>query len=218
MIDFWEAIGRLATYERLNSKFVAILPPPAMIQAVEGYVAFNSQAPGLNIPPDQYQRVQDFFEPLLTENYLSLMAAGELIWAYSFEKSREAMKKLIPITDRYSVDLYGPSTRYFITLGALISDQYFRRDLTQENTRALKLIERLSDPEKHTIIDLAANDDFNKAAVEFCLKPWEIGCNVFIFYWSGHLHSLAVQDKSQYSESVDAWQKTDEPVAQATAV
>ena len=49
---------------------------------------------GLEIPGDQYEAVQDFFNRILEDQYLSLLSAVELIWTDRFEKSWAAKRNV----------------------------------------------------------------------------------------------------------------------------
>lgn len=193
MIDFWEAIGRIATYEDLNSQFLELMPQAMQIPHVTTRAKkFGSVSVGLDIPGEQYEKVQNFFAPILTENYLSLMSAGELIFTYSFQESRDAMQDLLKITSNLRPKVFGPSTKYFITLGVLIVDEIFRHNLRDKGTSSLKVIRRLSDPENDQITELAKDTKFETAATAFSQNPWDGGCHCRLIYWEGHLHPLAI--------------------------
>jgi hypothetical protein len=188
MIDFWEAIGRLATYKDLNNEFLKVLPPVGVIPQVSAKT-YDSTGVGLDIPQAQYEAIQTFFAPILSENYLSLMAAGELIWTYSYQKSRDAMNELIKLTSQATPELFGPSTRYFITLGIVIVDDIFRHNLQNKQADAVKVLLRLSDLDNDQITNLANDPRFEAAATAFS-KIWDEACNDLLHYRPGHLHPM----------------------------
>jgi len=191
MIDYWEAIGRLAYYKDLNDEFEKILPAAGLIPRVTAQVRGDTET-ALDIPAGEYEAVQDFFDPILTEPFLSLMSAGELIWTYSFQESRDAIKRLEAIVSQAQPELFGPSTNYFITLGLVIADDAFRHSLRNREDKALKVIQRLSSPENNQIVSLTNNTDFDAYSLAFCALPWDHGCNVKYKFWPGHLHPLGV--------------------------
>ncbi len=193
MIDFWEAIGRLATYKDLNEKFLRVLPPVGRIEPARVHSkTLDISGLGLDIPGKQYQAVQDFFHPILAENFLSLASAGELLWTYNFNESREAMNQLIDLTRRATPDLFDPSSRYFITLGLLIVDKTFRQNLQNKEPDAVKIILRLSYPENNRIVHLASDPKFRDPCDGFGKKPWDIACNVGLSYWEGYLQVVGM--------------------------
>jgi len=167
MIDFWEALGRLAYDQELFNKFQEVLgQPPAsgylpmkdlMTEKklpADGKTASPSTlritATVLEIPREDYEKVQNFLRPILTEHYVSLFVAGELIWTFSRQDIRAAFTGLHdPIS---SVRLHAPSTSYFINLGLLLVDKLFREKVTEiakaDNDLA-PLLPRLSDLERY---------------------------------------------------------------------
>ena len=151
MIDYWEAIGRLATYKDLNAALLEILPYVEPLSPVFVNVDDTHTAAGFQIPESQYKDVQKFFNPVLAEGCMSLMAAGEIIRTYAFQSSRDAMLKLQSVIAQTVPELYGPSARYFITLGILIVDGVFRHNLQTQRTKAENLLARLSDPRDDSI-------------------------------------------------------------------
>ena len=193
MIDFWEAIGRLATYKRLNEEFLRVLPP---VEAVSSEMVYSERLDatgvGANIPEENYKEVQDFFDQILTENFLSLMSAGELIWSYNYQESRDAMNTIICITSKAPSELFGPSTRYFISLGLLIVDSQFREGVKKKTADATKVIRRLSDRAIDHINYLANNEEFNEACVRFGKKPWDIACDIGLHYRNGYMHGVGI--------------------------
>lgn len=190
MIDYWEAVGRLATYKTLNDRLVKVLPPPGAMSPVS--VPFQGgTAAGFDIPQTQYDAVQQFLNPVLTEGYLSLMSAGEIIWTYSFQQSREAMQTLPDVIARATPEVFGPSTRYFITLGILIVDEIFRHNLQKADSEGVKALQ-LADSERDKIANLAKISEFETMATDFSKSPWAGGCNVRLCDWEGHLHPPCV--------------------------
>jgi len=192
MIDYWEAIGRLATYKDLSAALLEILPYVEPLSPVFVNVDDTHTAAGFQIPESQYKDVQKFFNPVLAEGCMSLMAAGEIIRTYAFQSSRDAMLKLQSVIAQTVPELYGPSARYFITLGILIVDGVFRHNLQTQRTKAENLLARLSDPRDDSINNLAHTPDFETAAVGFSAEPWEKGCAVRLLFSEGHLHPVGV--------------------------
>jgi hypothetical protein len=193
VIDYWESIGRLAYYPELYAKFEEVLPAAGQIPNVAAQ-ANNSKATatGLFIPDSQYKDVQDFLSPVLTEGFLSLMAAGELIWTFSFRESRAAFKQLQDLIAQAQPALYGPSTSYFISLGLVIVDDVFRDQLKATKGGPVTTLRRLS-PRQTDQIDALINDPrFEPVVLAFASKPWEFGCNDRLLPWGGHLHPEGV--------------------------
>jgi hypothetical protein len=201
MIDYWEAIGRLATYKELNDEFLKILPPVGGIPTKNAAGGGEYSAGcGLDIPEQQYNAVQDFFRPVLTEQYLSLMSAGELIWTYSFPRSRGGMTKLEDRIAKAQPKLHGPSTNYYITLGILIVDELFREQVRKEGAGGTTLLRRLATTQARQIINLANDKDFSDCASDFSFEAWDGGCNVRLICWEGHLHPLGMNEYKSWAD------------------
>src|SRR5579885_2168355 len=150
MIDFWEALGRLAYDQELFDQFQTLLGQPLPDGAYLPSEKLTTKkehitATVLRIPRESYEKVQDFMRPILTEHYVSLFVAGELIWTFSRKGIREAFANLHgPISAR---KLHAPSTSYFITLGLLLVDKLFRDKVA----KAGQDLSRLSDPERQQL-------------------------------------------------------------------
>jgi hypothetical protein len=101
------------------------------------------------------------------------------------------MDELIKITSQTTPELFGPSPRYFITLGMAIVNNIFRQDLHKEDPDAVRIVLRLSDREKNQITNLANNPKFIAAADNFS-SIWDDACNDLLYYRPGHLHPLGL--------------------------
>lgn len=198
MIDFWEALGRLVCDEELSRKFETVVTP---LSAALPHTILPHKP--IDIEDDAYNVVQSFWEPVLTQPYLSLMAAGELIWAYRFDESRQAMKTLQGIIAETKPKLHNPSTSYLIALGSIIADELLRPQVAHKKPNPLA-IRRLSAPEQHHLTSLAANESFGTAAVRFCDGPWDGGCNVRMLYWEGHLHPRGIDEPTKKKKQMAA--------------
>jgi hypothetical protein len=156
MIEYWEALGRL-TYEKgLFSEFEKVLGPPTdvpWITATNG----DYKSACLDIQESQFTRVQEFFSPILTEQLLSLVAAGELIWMFSTKKLRAEFHHLHAIVSKTPPILFSPSTSYFIALGIVIVDGPFRRKVEESEASRLRALPRLSGKQREQIQALLKN-------------------------------------------------------------
>ena len=205
MIDFWEAIGRLACDSKLQGDFYTTQPDPHPVpttKAANGNIA-------LDIEGVAYQKTQDFFEGVLTQGLLSLMSAGELIRAASFADSRAALAKMPAIISSASPALAEPSTSYYIALGMIVIDEDYRA-LLKTGKAALKGRPPMSSDEQKQIMQLLQSCD--STAREFCFSPWGGGCTARHSYWDGHLHPEAAFEygtvASQASAAVQgSWNK-----------
>src|SRR5579871_6337459 len=147
MIDYWEALGRLAYDKGLFDQFKEVLGPPnPQYLPSETVTVKTVTATVLNIPEDAYKSVQRFLTPILTEQYVSVFVAGELIWTFSQEKYRKAFANLYNPISR--VKLHSPSTSYFIALGLLLVDKTFRAEVAKSGKNRIELLPRLSDPQR----------------------------------------------------------------------
>jgi hypothetical protein len=174
MLEYWEAVGRL-TYEKgLFSELEKVLGPPTDIPWITA-TNNNYKSACLNIQEKQFRDVQDFFSPILTEQLLSLVAAGELIWMFSGGKLRTQFHHLHAIVSKTPPILFGPSTSYFIALGIVIVDGLFRKKVEESDASCLKALPRLSDKQREQIQALFKNPLFKEA-----LRPiesfWDEGC------------------------------------------
>ena len=93
MIDYWEAIGRLAYDPELADGFLEVLPPAGEFPIVH-VKRPEGECTGVGIPKEVYEAVQGYLEPYLAEGYLSLTAAGELAWAFSYKEVRKFTKAM----------------------------------------------------------------------------------------------------------------------------
>lgn len=203
MIDYWEAIGRLAYDEDLFSKFQKVLPSPENIQwETVTATAIKASSTCLNIPERQYKAVQAFLSPILTEQYLSLFAAGELIWTFNTEKSRESFCRMQPAILAAEPRLPCPSASYFIALGLVIVDGLFRKEAERRTRKApgtsealRDLLPRLSDPQRDQIMNLVKCPRFQEFAEMFDSDPWEQGCFVAESTRAEYRHPIALDAK-----------------------
>jgi hypothetical protein len=185
MTDFWEAIGRMAYDGNLQRDFYATQPNPP--QPVPTTKAANGNT-ALDIKGEDYQRTQEFFENVLTQRLLSLMAAGELIRAASFADSRTALAKIPAIISGALPGLVKPTTNFYIALGMLIIDEDYRAQLRTGKV-PVKSLPPMSSDEQDQLMKLLQSCD--GAARDFCASPWGGGCTARHSYWDGHLHPEA---------------------------
>jgi hypothetical protein len=175
MIDYWEAIGRLVYDEDLIYTFKTILPPPESIKVVTlTSRESDTTSTCLDISEEKYKAVQACLSPVLAEQHLSLFAAGELIWTFYSEKSRNLFDQMCQLISQKGSRLNCPSTSYFIALGLVLVDRRFR----EEVIACTQALPRLSAPQRDHIRALVACPEFPKLAEEFDEIPWEQGCYV----------------------------------------
>ena len=194
MIDFWEAIGRLASDKKLAEGFAALLPPPGPFRYVElkRSVYINNEqyqypCTGVDIPEELYLNVQKYLEPVLAERYLSLMAAGELIMAFSYPQLREAAARLLDITaiSEARPQFSSPSASYFINLGLLLVDTRFRHKVQRGEDYAVERLDYLPDAQRENLLAIMDTDDFKTNIRPFELL-WPCGCNALWVFEEKH--------------------------------
>jgi hypothetical protein len=175
MIEYWEALGRLAYEKELFDEFKRALGPPVEVPWITVSVG-KYPCSGFDIAEAEYKKAQRFLAPILTEGFLSLMAAGELIWMFSTESVRAAFDHVNGIVSGTGPALYGPSTSYFIALGLIIVDPRFREKLQDSYEGCFFTLPRLSDRERDQIKALLRDTDFPDALgpIEFL---WTKACN-----------------------------------------
>ncbi len=200
MIDYWEALGRLATDAELHKNFEALkanqqAPQIVTIHPNEGI----STSRGLNIPGQSYTDVQGFFSGVLTEQVMSVMSAGELIWTYSFDKTRTAISNINQFMGKAQPQLSAPSTSYYIALGRVMVDDWACKQLTAPGADTAKLLPRLSVIEQQRLIGLLASAVFLALLAALRSGPWDNGCDVAAIFWPGYVQPMGInanQDKS----------------------
>ena len=190
MIDYWEALGRLAFDAELTEGFLRVLPPAGLFPLVTA-TRDEHQCTGVDIPGKFYDDVQRYLEPVLTEHYLSLTGAGELIWAFSYENVREFARALNKIVAKARPRLSSPSTAYFISLGLVTADGRFRHKVMKSDSRSLDRFRRMSDPEVKNLLGVMENQDFESKIGVFS-SLWPLGCIDDYVFYEGHLHPFAV--------------------------
>jgi hypothetical protein len=210
MIDYWEAIGRLAYDEKLFAEFEKILPTKPIKWITVAGVKITSTS--LVITEGVYRDLQAFLRQILTEQYVSLFAAGELVWTFSQTATRTTFGLLQNEISQAEPRLENPSTSYFITLGLLIVDGLFREKVAASPKGSAHLSPRLSAREGDQIVALAKNPDFEKSADEFTKIPWEQGCGVGGTPRPDYLHPLLLNAEKEASAdpqpTVDTYQTT----------
>jgi hypothetical protein len=214
MIDYWEAIGRLASNAQLNNQFQSMnactkTRTAALVYAKDGSVAGN----GLDIDKTDFDQVQGFIGGVLTEKSLSLIGAGELMWDFSFPQSRTAMVNLNGVISGVVTGLSNPSTAYFIALGKVIVDATLRNSLTAPGAKLPATFPRLSAVEIAAIGLLLATKAFLQAVEEFGEFPWECGCIGGSDYTEGYIQPTGIWAAKKAGRLVMAQGGTWAPVA-----
>jgi hypothetical protein len=195
MIDYWEALGRLACDKGLFDQFKEVLGPPSPQYLPSETVTVNHvTATVLKLPEDAYKSVQGFLSPILTEHYVSVFVAGELIWTFSQDKSRKAFAGLHASISKAKPDC--PSTSYFIALGLLLVDKIFRAEVAKGGKNRVEVLPRLSDLERDHVGALMEDDDFLRSVGDF-EDIWDEGCFDWLFWEAGYVHPLAVNTKQK---------------------
>jgi hypothetical protein len=198
MIDYWEAIGRLASNAQLNNQFqnMAACTKPrkaALVYGKDGSVAGN----GLDIAKTDFDEVQGFIGKVLTEKTLSLIGAGELMWDFSFPQSRSAMVDVNGVIAGKVTGLGTPSTAYFIALGKVIVDATLRAAVTKPGANLAAAFPRLSAVEIAAIALLLETAAFLKAVEEFGEFPWEPGCIGGSDFTAGYIQPKGIWAKKK---------------------
>jgi hypothetical protein len=205
MIDYFEAIGRLISYDKLLEEFRSTIPvqpknKTEMSKFEKRDMWERDKRPRLDFRADDYEddsylAVQAFFADVLGEGFLSFLSAGELLWTYNRLSSADpTVKALYDTVARLAAQatrqLPGPSTAYFIALGAMIADKKFLEKLydnsgDSEAILAQKFLRRLSAREQNTVKGLAASDEFRCNAVKFYDAFWDEACGPGLFRMAG---------------------------------
>lgn len=187
MIDYWEAIGRLACDGELAKGLMGILPKAKPFPWVEtirdGYKTF-----GIDIPLDLYSKVQNYLEPHLSEQWMSVNSAGELIWACSYPGVRKFLLGAGETLRVMEPKIPSVSTGYFIALGVVICDPGFRHALKANDARSARHMSRLSMPQQAHLCALIDHKPFNRLLQGFEF-PWEAGCGDDSIVQKRHLYS-----------------------------
>jgi hypothetical protein len=204
MIDYFEAIGRLVSYDELRNEFLSKIPvqpknKTEMSKSDKRAMWKLDTRPRLDFRVDdyedgQYLAVQNFFADVLGEGFLSFLSAGELLWTYNrLATADETVKGLyrtvVGFAEQATRELPGPSTAYFIALGAMIADKRFLEKLDDESgdpeaLLAEKFLRRLSGREQDKVRALAANDEFRCPATKFYDSFWDEACGPGLFRMS----------------------------------
>jgi hypothetical protein len=197
MIDFWEALGRMANDRRVCDAFIDSLVLPRTIER-ETVKDKRGDRTGLNIPDGHYVGIQGFWRTRLHQGVVSIMAAGELDWTFSFGKPRDEIKKICEIVKQQGSAIESPTTAYFIGLGMLITDEYLRDAVKKPGGDGL-LPTGLSGTERATLLRLAGLEDFDLVCARFCESPWDgsTQCHAAAVVWPGHRHVLAMSDPEE---------------------
>jgi hypothetical protein len=212
MIDYWESIGRLASSKNLHEELTNTLDQGGQRHLRVVYATATApqiKTRVLDIHGAEYQMVQDVLSPVLTEKFLSLMAAGELIWTYRSKKSRDVIARLNGLMAGTGRDLNSPSTSYFIALGLVIVDAGFRQTLKNSNGGSVELLPRLSPQEREQINTLITIGAFETAAQALAQMLWDGGCNIALCFWKGYLHGTGVEVLSANGDSHAATEITE---------
>lgn len=213
MIDFWEALGRIVYNEATGQAFAQVAEPLAVKLKPQAEPYQPGKPYYLDIECADYEAVQNFWTSLLNQPYLSLMAAGDLIWIYYFQESQVKIKSLREAVIQAEPKLVNPSPAYFIGLSLIILDKNFRSRVAAsdkpEEVLSPGRLDWLSTQEKDNLTCLARNSGFVEAAADFYFKIWDGGCDDLIVCWEGHLHPRGVSYllKQDYSTS-DRGEKT----------
>jgi len=197
MIDYWEALGRLAYEKGLYAEFEKVLlyefkrafPPNGTIPWVN-VTKKDITETGLDIPKHVYQRVQQFLGPILAEQHVSVFVAGELIWTFSGERARKGFEEMNAIVSQAPPELFSPSTSYFIALGILLVDGNFRRDVMKSADGGAALLPRLTDPQRKQLEAVLHHPGFKKA-LNMLTLIWDEGCNDDLICRVEYRHPLA---------------------------
>ena len=188
MIDFWEALGRLAYDKDLFDKFQEKLGPPTRLRS-ERVTENKVTATVLNISEKAYEAVQDFFGPILAEQFVSLFVAGELIWTFSWETTRDALAKMHGPISAMKFD--NPPTSYFIALGLILVDARFRDKVATSTDNCVRALPRLSQPQRDHLVSVVKNRDFLANMDDF-EDPWDEGCFEWLMFRREYVHPVAV--------------------------
>jgi len=197
MIDYWEAIGRLACDVELAKGFLKVLPKKKLrsetVKRPEG------PCTGVVIPGAAYQAVQRYLEPHLAEGYLSLTAAGELIWAFSYPEIRRFTLQVNRITaNARPRRVSSPSASYFITLGALIADGEFREDFLSPSpdSSTQARLRRLPAVQLDNLRSIVTSREFARA-IKLFTPIWFPGCLDHLIFYDGLVHPYGINDKTE---------------------
>ncbi|MBV9443112.1 MAG: hypothetical protein JO091_06510 [Acidobacteriaceae bacterium] len=209
MIDYFEAIGRLVSYPELQIKLPsgpALQPKLAILTKDQKDGAWRlDQRIRLDFRANDYDdltyiEVQENFADVLGEGFISFPSAGELLWTYNRLQNANANVKgwyntLVTLAEQATRGLPGPSTAYFIALGAMVVDKKFVEKLKansqdRETLLAKKFLRRLSEREKEQIEELARGD-FGSAAQEFSKAFWDEMCGPGLFRMENEQQNVA---------------------------
>jgi hypothetical protein len=200
MIDYFEAIGRLISYPELRDEFLRLVPaasPEGLTTPQKNEAWHLDQRVRLDFSVDDYRDevyldVQEMFADVLAEGFISFPSAGELLWTYNrltmLKKQKADVEvwynTLVSLAEKSTQRLPGPSTAYFIALGAMIADKKFVDKLNNDSEDpeglAEKFLRRLSEREIKQIKQLAGGD-FGRTANELYVLLWDDACGPGLF-------------------------------------
>ncbi len=176
MIDYWEAIGRLASDKKLADGLEKILPAPGEYP-YSPTIRENQVFGGLDIPKHLYDAVQAYLEPVLSQQYLSLTAAGELLWAYSYKEVRNFIGVLNGILSTGAhPKVEAPSASYFIALGLLVNDKGFREKVRDGHADSIKRLRNLKPGHLENLMSVIKNPTFESSVKSDIDFFWMKGC------------------------------------------
>lgn len=203
MIDYWEAIGRLAYDNALAKGFEQIVPPPGEYPYLPT-IKENQVFGGLAIPESLYAAAQGYLEPVLSQQYLSLTATGELLWAYSYKQVRDFIGVLHGIlTTEAHPKVDSPPASYFMALGVLVNDKGFRKSVQAGDAASIKRLRHLKPAHLDNLMSVINNPKFEKSVESDIDSLWIEGCQSCLVFSESTLFTPGI--KSLTGGSSGGW-------------
>jgi hypothetical protein len=194
MLDFWEALGRMAT----SSDCCTAVYAAVKTNDPGGYptAAFNPAAGakfpniGLQIPSADYTAMRSAVMKY-TDGPISMMALGELIMIVADSRFRALNNTLIKAIAASGAKTGPFSKLYYSALGCMLLDSKIRMAFAGDGANFdLNGYSSLTSPERASLTQLALDASVGPDADQVCALYWGVSCADLQTYYDGHLHPV----------------------------